>query len=177
MGPMAAATCGILLVTFLRPGLAASMAVFALSNVFAVYQVAANTGFVERLPNEKRAQAFGLANAGLVVGQGAAFAIAGAAATLVPPSAVVAVSGGLGAAAACGLALSWRRISPGVGRHTARHLKRSTGPARPAIDSRGTAVGRALANPGAGRPGGRGARKVTNEKPRRGGQPPASAVR
>jgi predicted MFS family arabinose efflux permease len=136
MGPMAAVTCAILLVTVLRPGLAASMAIFALSNVFAVYQVAANTGFVERLPNEKRAQAFGLANAGLVVGQGAAFTIAGAAAALVPPSAVVAISGGLGAAAACGLALSWRRISPGAGRHTARH-RRSAVPARPPVELAG----------------------------------------
>jgi hypothetical protein len=108
------------------------MAVFALSNVFAVYQIAANTAFVERLPNEKLAQAFGLANAGIVVGQGAAFAIAGAVAALVPPSAVVAVSGGLGAIAACGLARSWRRMSPGRGRHSARHLARSATPARAA---------------------------------------------
>ncbi len=143
MGPMAALTCAVLLVTALRPGLAASMAVFALSNVFAVYQVAANTGFVERLPNEKRAQAFGLANAGLVVGQGAAFAVAGAAAALVPPSVVVAVSGGLGAAAACALALTWRRISPAAGRHTARHLRRSAPPARP-VASRAPAAGSAI---------------------------------
>ena len=32
------------------------MAVFALSNVFAAYQLAANTGFVERLPNEKESE-------------------------------------------------------------------------------------------------------------------------
>ena len=128
MGPMATATCAILAVTVLRPGLAVSMAVFALSNVFAAYQVAANTGFVERLPNERRAQAFGLANAGLIVGQGAAFAVAGAATALVPPPVVVAVSGGLGAAAACALALSWRRMSPATGRHTARHLRRHAPP-------------------------------------------------
>ena len=51
---------------------------------------------------------FGLANAGLVVGQGAAFALAGAAAEVVPPSTVVALSGGIGAVIACGLALRWR---------------------------------------------------------------------
>jgi hypothetical protein len=144
MGPMAVLTSGILLVTFLHPGLVPSMAVFALSNVFAVYQIAANTAFVERLPNEQRAQAFGLANAGLVVGQGAAFAVAGAVATLVPPSAVVAVSGGLGAIAACGLARSWRRMSPGRGRHTARHLARGATPARAGAGSRGTVAGSAL---------------------------------
>jgi Major Facilitator Superfamily len=124
MGPMAVLTCGILVVTVLRPNLIVSMAVFALSNSFAMYQIAANTAFVERLPNEKRGQAFGLANAGLVVGQGAAFALAGAAAEVVPPSTVVALSGGIGALIACGLAFRWRGMSPAVGRHTARHLGR-----------------------------------------------------
>jgi predicted MFS family arabinose efflux permease len=124
MGPMAVLTCGILAVTVLRPDMVASMALFALSNSFAMYQIAANTAFVERIPNEKRGQAFGLANAGLIVGQGVAFAIAGAAAEVVPTSTVVALSGGIGALIACGLALRWRGMSPAVGRHTARHLGR-----------------------------------------------------
>jgi predicted MFS family arabinose efflux permease len=124
MGPMAVITCGILVVTALRPNLIVSMALFAVSNSFAMYQVAANTAFVERIPNEKRGQAFGLANAGLVVGQGVAFAVAGAAAEVVPPSTVVALSGGIGAVVACGLAFRWRGMSPAVGRHTARHLGR-----------------------------------------------------
>jgi predicted MFS family arabinose efflux permease len=124
MGPMAVLTCGILAVTVLRPDLIVSMALFALSNSFAMYQIAANTAFVERIPNEKRGQAFGLANAGLVVGQGVAFAVAGAAAEVVPPSTVVALSGGIGALIACGLAVRWRGMSPAVGRHTARHLGR-----------------------------------------------------
>jgi predicted MFS family arabinose efflux permease len=124
MAPMAVLACGILVVTVLRPNLIVSMALFALSNSFAMYQVAANTAFVERIPNEKRGQAFGLANAGLVVGQGVAFAVAGAAAEVVPPSTVVALSGGIGAVIACGLAIRWRGMSPAVGRHTARHLGR-----------------------------------------------------
>ena len=124
MGPMAVLTCGILAVTVLRPNLVVSLALFALSNSFAMYQVAANTAFVERIPNEKRGQAFGLANAGLIVGQGLAFAVAGAAAEVVPPSTVVALSGGVGALIAGGLAFRWRGMSPAVGRHTARHLGR-----------------------------------------------------
>jgi len=133
MGPMTVLTCGILAVTILRPNLEVSMAIFALSNTFAMYQIAANTAFVERIPNERRAQAFGLANAGLIVGQGVAFAIAGAAAEVVPPSTVVALSGGLGALIACGLALRWRRMSPAVGRHTARHLGREASLTRQAL--------------------------------------------
>ena len=124
MGPLAVLTCGILAVTVLRPDLIVSMALFAVSNSFAMYQIAANTAFVERIPNEKRGQAFGLASAGLIVGQGVAFAVAGAAAEVVPPSTVVALSGGIGALVACGLALRWRGMSPAVGRHTARHLGR-----------------------------------------------------
>jgi len=124
MGPMAVCACAVLLVVALRPGLAVSMAIFALSNTFAMYQIAANTAFVERVPNERRAQAVGLANAGLVVGQGLAFMAAGAAAEVVPPSTVIAFGGGLGALMACGLALRWRDMSPAVGRHSARHLGR-----------------------------------------------------
>jgi predicted MFS family arabinose efflux permease len=124
MGPMAVLSCAVLVAAIARPGLAPSLALFALANVFTMYQIAANTAFVERIPNERRAQAFGLANAGIVVGQGVAFAIAGAAAEVVPPSTVVALSGGLGALIACGLALRWRRMSPAVGRHTAKHLGR-----------------------------------------------------
>ncbi|HEY0937706.1 MAG TPA: MFS transporter [Trebonia sp.] len=130
MGPMAVLACGILTATVLRPNLIVSMALFALSNSFAMYQIAASTAFVERIPNEQRGQAFGLANAGLVVGQGVAFAIAGAAAEVVPPSTVVALSGGIGALIACGLAFRWRGMSPAVGRHTARHLGREDSLAR-----------------------------------------------
>jgi predicted MFS family arabinose efflux permease len=124
MGPMAVCACGTLALTAFGPDLAVSMAIFALSGAFAIYQIAANTAFVERVPNERRAQAFGLANAGMMVGQGVAFALAGAAAEVVPPSTVTAIGGGLGALVACGLALRWRRMSPAVGRHSARHLGR-----------------------------------------------------
>ena len=123
MGPMAFSACAVLVLVIFRPGLIVSMAIFGLSGTFAIYQVAANTAFVARLPNERRAQAFGLANAGLVVGQGVAFMAAGAAAEVVPPSTVIALGGGLGALAACGLALRWRHMSPAVGRHSARHLR------------------------------------------------------
>jgi len=123
MGPMAVCACAMLVLTAFHPGLAVSMIVFALSGTFGIYQIAANTAFVERLPNERRAQAFGLANAGLVVGQGLAFTAAGAAVEVLPPSTVIALGGGLGALMACGLALRWRHMSPVVGRHSARHLR------------------------------------------------------
>ncbi len=123
MGPMAVCTCAVLPLTIFRPGLAVSMAIFALSGTFAIYQIAANTAFVQWVPNERRAQAFGLANIGTVVGQGAALMVAAAAAEVIPPSTVIALGGGLGALTAWGLALRWRHMSPAVGRHSARHMR------------------------------------------------------
>ena len=119
MGPLAVLTCATLVLTALRPGLAASLVIFSLSSVFGSYQLAANTAFVIRVPNERRAQAFGIASMGVIVGQGAAFVAAGAAAEVVTPATVIAVAGALGAVTAFVLTLRWRRVSPPGGRHAA----------------------------------------------------------
>jgi len=119
MGPLAVLTCAALVLTALRPGLAASLVIFSLSAAFGVYQLAANTAFVVRVPNERRAQAFGIANMGVIVGQGAAFVAAGAAAQRYAPAAVIAVAGGVGAVVALVLTLRWRHVSPPGGRHAA----------------------------------------------------------
>ena len=119
MGPLAVLTCATLVLTAFRPGLAASLVIFSLSSVFGTYQLAANTAFVIRVPNERRAQAFGIASMGVIVGQGAAFVAAGAAAEVVTPAAVIAVGGALGAVIAFVLTLRWRHVSPPGGRHAA----------------------------------------------------------
>ena len=119
MGPLAILTCGALIPIGLRPGLGVSLVVFVLSAAFGVYQVAANTAFVVRVPAPRRAQAFGIANMGVIVGQGAAYVAAGAVAEVVPPATVIAVAGGIGAVVALGLTLRWRHVSPPGGRHAA----------------------------------------------------------
>jgi MFS family permease len=119
MGPLAVLTCATLVFTALHPGLAVSLVIFSVSAAFGVYQLAANTAFVVRVPNERRAQAFGIANMGVIVGQGAAFVAAGAAAERYSPAAVIAVAGGIGAVIALVLTLSWRSVSPPGGRHAA----------------------------------------------------------
>jgi len=119
MGPLAVLTCGSLVLIALHPGLAASLVIFSLSAAFAVYQIAANTAFVVRVPNERRAQAFGIASMGVIVGQGVAFVAAGAATVVFTPAAVIAVGGGIGAVVACLLTLRWRHVSPPGGRHAA----------------------------------------------------------
>jgi MFS family permease len=120
MGPLAILTCASLVLTGLRPNLAISLVVFSLSAAFGVYQVAANTAFVVRVPSERRAQAFGIASMGVIVGQGAAFVAAGAAAQeLVTPAVVIAVGGAIGTLVAFVLTLRWRHVSPPGGRHAA----------------------------------------------------------
>jgi MFS family permease len=120
MGPLAVLTCGTLALTALRPGLAISLVIFSLSAAFGVYQIAASTAFVVRVPHDRRAQAMGIANVGVVVGQGAVFLAAGAAAEVVTPAAVIAIGGGTGAVVACVLTLRWRQVSPPGGRHAAK---------------------------------------------------------
>jgi hypothetical protein len=105
------------------------MVIFALSGTFAIYQIAANTAFVDCVPDERRSQAFGLASMGTVASQGGALLLAGAAAEVMSPALVVAVGGGVGALAAWILALRWRQLSPIITSHSARSAHR---PARPA---------------------------------------------
>jgi MFS family permease len=119
MGPLAVLTCGSLVLMALHPSLAASLVIFSLSAAFGVYQIAANTAFVVRVPTDRRAQAFGIASMGVIVGQGVAFVAAGAATVVFTPSAVIAVGGGVGAVVACVLTLRWRHVSPPGGRHAA----------------------------------------------------------
>ena len=132
MGPLAVATCAILVLTALHPGLAVSLVIFSASAAFGAYQIAVNTAFVVRVPDERRAQAFGIAGMGVIVGQGAGFVAVGTAAEMVTPAVVIAVAGGIGTVAAFALTLSWRRVAPSTagheaGRRPARML------ARPAV--------------------------------------------
>jgi MFS family permease len=112
MGPLAIAACGTLMLCAAQPGLAASLAIFAISGACGSYQIPANAAFMIRVPTDRRGQAFGLANSGIFAGQGLAFVIAGAAAQVISPPIVVAIAGGLGAAAAVVLTLIWHRTPP-----------------------------------------------------------------
>jgi MFS family permease len=109
MGPLAVATCAILLVFVFRPGLIASLVLLAASGLFASYQLAANAAFVSATPRERRGQAFGLAQGGMSLGQGTAMIAAGAMAQSLGPSRAIAICGGLGAVAAVVLAVGWSR--------------------------------------------------------------------
>jgi MFS family permease len=111
MGPLAAATGATLVLTAFRPSLVISLVIFSAAAASGAYQLAVNTAFVVRVPDERRAQAFGIASMGIVVAQGAAFVAAGAAAEVVTPASVIAAGGAVGAVAAVVLTLSWRRVT------------------------------------------------------------------
>jgi hypothetical protein len=120
IGPLAVGACAVLLPIGLQPGLGVALAIFVISGAFGVYQIPANAAFVARVPNARRAQAFGLANAGLIVGQGIMFIVAGAAAGATSPATVIAAVGGVGTVLAVLLTVRWLRVSrhdraPGVG--------------------------------------------------------------
>jgi MFS family permease len=109
MGPLAIAACAVLLLCWGPPAFGISLVIFAISGACAAYQVAANAAFVARVPPERRGQAFGLANGGMQVAQGLWFLAAGAIAEVLTPAGTIALSGGLGAAAAAALCLTWYR--------------------------------------------------------------------
>ena len=114
MGPLAVATCAVLTLCLARPPLAVVLVILAVSGACGVYQIAANAAFMIRVPAAQRGQAFGLAMSGIVAGQGIAFVLAGAAAQVISPPVVVAIAGGLGAAAAMALTVMWRGTRPPV---------------------------------------------------------------
>jgi len=100
MGLLAIAACGILALFFLQPGLPGSLLILFASGLAAGYQIAANAAFVRAAPQEKRSQAFGIAQGGMSLGQGVVMILAGAAADHHSPAGVIAVSGAVGAVAA-----------------------------------------------------------------------------
>jgi MFS family permease len=106
MGPLATACSALLILIALGPGLLAALVILAASGACACFQVAANSGFVAAAPPGQRSQAFGLATAGMSLGQGAAMVLAGAAVPYFAPGTVIAAAGALGTAAAIVLSVT-----------------------------------------------------------------------
>src|SRR5262249_58957132 len=96
MGRLAVTACGILAIFVLHPPLPAALALLALSGIFDCYQLAANASFVRAAPAHHRSSAFGVAQAGMSLGQGAAMIVAGAVAEAHPPSRALPASRAIG---------------------------------------------------------------------------------
>lgn len=109
MSPLAIGSCATLMLFVFHPPLPAALLVLMASGVCDCYQLAANAAFVGATPAAQRSQAFGIAQGGMSLGQGAAMILAGAAAQHIPASLVIAAGGALGAATAIGIALARSR--------------------------------------------------------------------
>ncbi|MFF5213499.1 MFS transporter [Streptosporangium sp. NPDC000396] len=107
MGWMAMLTCAPLVLCAMRPPLPAVLVLWFVSGVGGAYQLAANAAFVQCVPAERRGQAFGLVQSGLLAAQGVGILIGGAAAVKLGPEAVVALAGAAGFVVAAALALFW----------------------------------------------------------------------
>lgn len=109
--PLAVAACACLIPFAASPGLPAVLLLLVISGVFGCYQIAANASFVQATPAAQRSQAFGVAQAGLTLGQGAAIILAGAIAQHAGPDLVIAMAGVVGALCALALALITARVA------------------------------------------------------------------
>ncbi|MEO3827980.1 MFS transporter [Actinomadura sp. B10D3] len=114
MGWMSMLACLPLIGAGAHPPLWWVVGLWALSGVGAAYQLAANTAFVAAVPPAGRGQAFGLAQSGILAGQGAGILVGGAAAQVLGPETVVALAGVLGLSAAAMLTLTWNQVRGGV---------------------------------------------------------------
>jgi len=100
MSPLAVASCGFPVLFVFHPALPESVVILTIGGLFTCYQLAASSAFVRSTPASQRSQAFGIAQGGLSLGQGAAMIAAGAAAQHYAPAGVIAVCGVLGVIAA-----------------------------------------------------------------------------
>ena len=109
---LAAAACAVLMLFALRPSLVPALLILAGSGLASCYLVSENAAFYDAIPNEHRGKAGGVANAGMVLGQGVMMIAGGAIASRLGPPAAIAICGAAGTAVAVMLAISWHRIVP-----------------------------------------------------------------
>lgn len=107
--PVAAAGLLPLLGYAVRPGLAWTLALLALTGVGAAYVIGLDQWFVEAAPDELRGRAMTLMTAGLMTIQGVGMALAGLAAEFWPVHAVVTGAGVLGTLCSLALVVEARR--------------------------------------------------------------------
>jgi MFS family permease len=124
MGPLALASCAVLGLFVFHPPLPWALLVLTISGLCASYQLPANAAFVQAVPAEQRSQAFGIAQGGMSLGQGAAMILAGAAAEQLSPSLVTAVGAAVGTVAAFFIVLARPGAQPRNRPRVRRAIKR-----------------------------------------------------
>ena len=111
LGPLAVATCAMLLPTFFAPGVAIAFVLWALVGLFSAHDMVTNVEYVNATPDHQRGQLLGLAQASLRGAQGMGVLLTGALAQLFDPARVIALTALVGVVAAAFAARAWRRAS------------------------------------------------------------------
>jgi predicted MFS family arabinose efflux permease len=110
LGPLAVLAIVPLLGYAAKPGVALTATLLAFSGACAAYQVIAGSTFMRLVPDDERAQAFGLAGSGLIAVQGlGVLAGGGLVALLGSPAMTVTVVAAAGVLTAVPAAAAWRR--------------------------------------------------------------------
>jgi MFS family permease len=111
-GPLAVATCAVLIPTAWAPGVVLSSVLWFVSGVGSAYNMVTQATFVQHVPDQQRGQALGLANTALRVAQGIGIVGAGLLAEVFAPGSVIGVIGAVGVVIAGLAATAWSRVAP-----------------------------------------------------------------
>lgn len=111
LGPLAVATCLILLPTGWSPGLPATVVLWAVSGALSAHDLITQVQYSLAAPPEQRGQVIGVAIAALRASQGIAIAAAGGLAQAFSPTTVVSISAVAGATLAAFAATAWTRAA------------------------------------------------------------------
>ncbi|WP_326682408.1 MFS transporter [Streptomyces sp. NBC_01237] len=123
LGPLAVASCAVLMLTPVSSGIAVTCVLWAASGLFSAFQLPANAEYSLSVPDSERGKAFGLASASVRVAQGAGISLAGLATAVAPVPHVIAAFGAVGAAASGLLAIRWSRMPPRVADSTGEPVR------------------------------------------------------
>jgi predicted MFS family arabinose efflux permease len=111
LGPLAVATCAMLLPTVFAPGIVLSLLLWTLVGLFSAHDMVTNVEYVNATPDHQRGQLLGLAQASLRGAQGVGVLLTGALAQLLDPARVIALAALVGVVAAVLAARAWRHAS------------------------------------------------------------------
>jgi MFS family permease len=111
LGPLAVASCAVLLPTALTPILAGTVGLWFLSGVASSFNMITNATFIQNVPDHSRGQAVGLGQAALRVSQGIGIVGSGLLAEVLAPSVVIALVAVVGIGLAIGAVGAWSRAS------------------------------------------------------------------
>jgi predicted MFS family arabinose efflux permease len=107
---LAIAASAILIAFALAPPLWAVLVLLVASELCSCYIATGNDLFISAIPEADHGKAFGVGNAGIILGQGLTIMVAGVAAEVLPVMDVIAIWGAAGTLAGLWLAIVWWRL-------------------------------------------------------------------